>query len=134
MHDATPYRYFIILALAGMVSAMVIGCAGSIAGDDLLTQMQTRRALLVVDVRSRTEYDRDHLPGAVHIPFYSIASGIAALGFPKNDPVVIYCEHGPRAGIAGVSLFLSGYNNVFSLKGHMKAWRKKEFPIEVITH
>jgi rhodanese-related sulfurtransferase len=46
---------------------------------------------------------------------------------------VLYCEHGPRSDIAGFSLYLSGYEKVYSLEGAMKAWRKNEFPIEVIT-
>ena len=94
----------------------------------------TEKPPLVVDVRSQGEYDRDHVPGAVHIPFYSIGSGLKDLGYPKTDPIVLYCEHGPRAGIAGISLYLSGYEKVYSLEGSMRGWRKNEFPIEVITH
>lgn len=120
--------------LAFLVPTCVAGCAVSMTGEDLLKRMQEGNAPLIVDVRSQGEYDRDHVPGATHIPFYSISSGLKQLGHSKADPVVLYCEHGPRAGIAGISLFLSGYDNVFSLDGHMKNWRKKEFPIEIVTH
>jgi rhodanese-related sulfurtransferase len=119
---------------AFLVPICVTGCAVNMTGDELLKRMQEGNAPLIVDVRSQGEYDRDHVPGATHIPFYSISSGLKQLGYSKADPVVLYCEHGPRAGIAGVSLFLSGYDNVFSLDGHMKNWRKKEFPIEIVTH
>lgn len=102
--------------------------------DELLRQMMTEKPPLVVDVRSQGEYDRDHVPGAVHIPFYSIGSGLHALGYSKQDPVLLYCEHGPRSGFAGISLYLSGYEKVYSLEGNMKGWRKSEFPIEIITH
>lgn len=103
-------------------------------GEELLKRMQEGTAPLIVDVRSQGEYDRDHVPGAVHIPFYSISSGLRQLGYPKTDPVLLYCEHGPRAGFAGISLYLSGYEKVFSLEGAMKNWRKKEFPIEIGAH
>jgi rhodanese-related sulfurtransferase len=109
------------------------GCAMNITRDELLRQMRADAPILIVDVRSQKEYDRDHIPGAVHIPFYSIGSGLSARGYSKSDPVVLYCEHGPRSGIAGFSLYLSGYEKVYSLEGAMKAWRKNEFPIEVIT-
>jgi len=129
------YRYTIILvSIVLLISAPVAGCATNITRDDLLRQMMTERPPLVVDVRSQGEYDRDHVPGAVHIPFYSIGSGLRAIGHAKQDPVVLYCEHGPRAGIAGLSLFLSGYDRVYSLEGSMRAWRKNEFPIEIIIH
>jgi rhodanese-related sulfurtransferase len=120
--------------LAFLVPICVTGCAVSMTGEELLKRMQEGNAPLIVDVRSQGEYDRDHVPGATHIPFYSVSSGLKQLGYSKADPVVLYCEHGPRAGFAGISLFLSGYDNVFSLDGHMKDWRKKEFPIEIVTH
>jgi rhodanese-related sulfurtransferase len=123
---------FFALFLTLLIS--VAGCASNITRDELLRQMQTDAPILIVDVRSQGEYNRDHIPGAVHIPFYSIGSGLPARGYSKSDPVVLYCEHGPRASIAGFSLFLAGYDKVYSLEGQMKAWRKKEFPIEVITH
>lgn len=128
-------RVIIIAAgIALLIGAQLTGCATGITRDALLKEMQGDHPPLVVDVRSRGEYDRDHVPGAVHIPFSSIGSALRAIGFAKQDPVVLYCEHGPRAGIAGVSLFLSGYERVYSLEGHMKAWRSSEFPIEIIIH
>jgi rhodanese-related sulfurtransferase len=109
-------------------------CATAISRDDLLKQMQTEHSPLIVDVRSQGEYDRDHVPGAMHIPFYAIGSGLKGMGYSKKEPIVLYCEHGPRSGLAGLTLFLSGYEKVYSLDGHMTGWRKNEFPIEVITH
>jgi rhodanese-related sulfurtransferase len=123
-----------LVCLALIISAPVAGCATNITREDLLKQLQSDAPPLVADVRSQGEYDRDHVPGAVHIPFYSIGSGLKELGYSKQDPVVLYCEHGPRSGIAGISLYLSGYEKVYSLEGSMKGWRKNEFPIEVITH
>jgi rhodanese-related sulfurtransferase len=125
----------------GVVSAIFVflifnwltGCAVNMTGDELLKRMQEGTAPLIVDVRSQGEYDRDHVPGATHIPFYAISSGLQQLGYPKTDPVVLYCEHGPRASIAGISLYLSGYDKIYTLDGHMKKWRKK-FPIEIFTH
>jgi rhodanese-related sulfurtransferase len=109
------------------------GCATSITRDELLTLMRDGTAPLIVDVRSQGEYGRDHVPGAMHISFYSMDSGLREIGFSKKDPVVLYCEHGPRSGIAGFTLKVLGYEQVYSLEGHMKGWRKNGFPVEVIT-
>lgn len=134
MMSGAHIRRSITSILAVMIIICAVGCTTAITREDLLKQLQADNPPLVVDVRSQGEYDRDHVPGAVHIPFYSIGSGLKAIGHAKQDPVVLYCEHGPRAGIAGVSLFLSGYDKVYSLEGSMKGWRKNEFPIEIITH
>jgi rhodanese-related sulfurtransferase len=108
------------------------GCAMGVTRDELLTLMRDGAAPLIVDVRSQKEYDRDHVPGAMHISFYSIGSGLKEIGFSKKDPVVLYCEHGPRSGIAGFMLKVSGYEQVYSLEGHMKGWRAEGYPVEII--
>jgi rhodanese-related sulfurtransferase len=113
--------------------SIIAGCATGITGEDLLKQMQEGTAPVIVDVRSQGEYDKDHVPGAVHIPFYAAGSGLRDLGVSKKDPLVLYCEHGPRSGIAGFTLYLSGYEKIYSLDGHMKGWRKSGFPIEIIA-
>lgn len=149
-----PFRSYNTIVVGGMkVSIMIVarrrvrcirmlvgimlviaagGCATGITREALLEQMQAGNPPMIVDVRSQGEYDRDHVPGAVHIPFYSIGSGLNALRFSKQAPVVLYCEHGPRSSIAGFTLLLSGYDQVYALEGHMKGWRNNGFPLEII--
>lgn len=122
-------RYVALLALI----AGLFACAGSINREELLNRMQGRKTSLIVDVRSRSEYGRGHLPGAVHIPFYAVASTLSQMQFPKDGEIVMYCEHGPRAGLASLLLHLSGYDALYSLEGHMKSWRQNQFPIETIN-
>jgi rhodanese-related sulfurtransferase len=124
-----PMILLISLGFAMLFS--IAGCATSMTRDELLLQMQEGTAPLIVDVRSQGEYDRDHVPGAVHIPFYAVGSTLQERGFPKKEPLLLYCEHGPRAGMAAFTLRLSGYEKVYSLEGHMKGWRKNEFPREM---
>ena len=37
-------------------------------------------------------------------------------------PIVVYCQHGPRAGVAWAALRLAGYTNVRYLDEHMAGW------------
>ncbi len=122
--------------LAGVLLALLslCGCAAGISREELLKEMQEGNAPLIVDVRSQREYDHDHIPGAMHISFTSISSGLKGMNTQPGERIVIYCEHGPRAGLAYWSLSLSGYRNIYSLEGHMKGWRENQFPIETISH
>ena len=113
-----------------IILSFLTGCAATITRDTLLKQMQEGAQPLIVDVRSRGEYERDRIPGAIHIPFYSVRSGLEELQFPKDKTLVLYCEHGPRAGISGFLLYLTGYEQLYSLEGHMKGWRENHFPVE----
>jgi rhodanese-related sulfurtransferase len=81
--------------------------------------------LVVVDVRSRREYDAGHVPGAVHLPFWR-----ALVAKPPAASLVLYCGHGPRARLARALLRLRGVTDVRLLDGHFSAWRRQSREVE----
>ena len=52
----------------------------------------------------REEFSQGHVPGAINIPFQSIGRRVDAIPGSRQDPVVVYCGHGPRAWMAGAVL------------------------------
>lgn len=52
---------------------------------------------LIVDVRTREEYVKEHIKGAINIPLHDIAFYI---DFLKNKRIILYCDTGRRAEIA----------------------------------
>lgn len=79
--------------------------------------------LLVLDVRSEREYQRGHVPGAVHIPHKQLEQRLAELDQWRKKSVVVYCETGYRARIAASLLEERGFEEVFHLVGDMQDWR-----------
>ena len=124
-----PYLLTGTLLATLLPAVLLTGCSTSISRVDLQKMLLETPPPLVVDVRSAGEYDTDHIPGALHIPFYSIGTGLGERTVPKGSPVVLYCEHGPRAGLAGISLYLRGYGRVYSLDGQMQGWRAGGLPL-----
>lgn len=118
------------VAVVVLLTLVIAGCATGISQKELRVRLQDKQPPRIVDVRSRGEYAGSHVPGAVHIPFYAIGAGLTAKGHDKTAPVVLYCEHGPRAGLAALVLYLQGYEEVYSLEGHMKVWRANGLPVE----
>lgn len=118
----------LLLSAAGVPG----GCTAGVSRDVFFEQLQEGNAPVIVDVRTQREYDRDHIPGAVRIPFYALGTRIEELGMPRSEPVVLYCEHGPRAALGAFFLRLAGYQNLYSLDGHMTGWRKSQLPVEMI--
>jgi rhodanese-related sulfurtransferase len=103
---------------------------GSIAPDALMTQIADGTAPVVLDVRSRKEFDEGHVPGARHLPFWQ-AGKKWRLVVPERDvPLVLYCGHGPRAYIAAATLKRRGFNRIAYLAGHMKKWKEMNLPLE----
>jgi rhodanese-related sulfurtransferase len=102
--------------------------SSEIAADALLADIQSGVAPAIVDVRSRWEFTRGHVPGATHIPFWALAARISDVPASRASPVVLYCGHGPRAYFAGALLRAFGFKHVHYLRGHMWQWRRAHRP------
>jgi rhodanese-related sulfurtransferase len=93
----------------------------------------------VVDVRSGFEFRRGHVPGAVHVPFWTlpfrtvpfrtVSVRAACSPLPTTRRLVVYCGHGPRAWYAGAWLRWAGFAKVEYLDGHMARWRRDRRPL-----
>lgn len=92
---------------------------------ELLTQIETGCAPVILDVRSRAEFDRGHVPGALHVPFWKARAAARSMTTDPAAPIVVYCEHGPRARFAAALLSWAGFAHVRILDGHMAGWRRQ---------
>ena len=101
-----------------------------ITAETLQDKLEAGFKPLIIDTRTRMEYQSGHLPGASHLPFYRAIFQASSVSVDKSKTVVIYCEHGPRAYIAALGFILAGFNKISFLKGHMHSWRSGGFPIE----
>jgi len=66
---------------------------------------------IIVDVREPDEYAESHASGALNIPLGHFASGIPEVleYLAKDQPIVVYCNSGNRAGKAAESLGRYGF-------------------------
>lgn len=96
--------------------------------DALRRAIGTRSAPIILDVRTRMEFERGRIPGAVHRPFWRLALGAGGQALPRDRPLVVYCGHGPRAWMAAALLRLRGFTRVARLAGHMAEWRRRGWP------
>ncbi len=80
---------------------------------------------MLIDVRTRDEFQLGAIPGAVNIPVDEIRTRMAEI--PKNKKIVIYCGVGLRGYVACRILMQSGYQEVFNLSGGYKTY---EFAIQ----
>jgi rhodanese-related sulfurtransferase len=122
-----------------LVLALAIGTVGAaraqddmthISQDELLAWIRSGKPPVILDVRSQGEYAAGHVPGALHIPFYAVYARRTEIPASVSEPVIVYCEHGPRAGLAKLALRAAGFEHVVYLEGHMSSWKQRGLPIE----
>ena len=98
-----------------------------VTAESLLRRIDSGAPPVILDVRSRAEFSRGHVPGAVHIPFWRVSRHIHHVNAPVDAEVVVYCGHGPRAIVAARGLRGKGYTRVSLLEGHFSRWRSAGF-------
>jgi rhodanese-related sulfurtransferase len=98
--------------------------ADRISAEALLARIESGAAPTILDVRSRAEFAKGHVPGARHIPFWLMWQQIGELAIARDSELVVYCGHGPRAVIAGRALRWRGFTRISYLEGHFSRWRR----------
>ncbi|MCR9092629.1 MAG: rhodanese-like domain-containing protein [bacterium] len=115
-----------------LASAWLFACAEaespitSIAPEALLSAPPA--GALILDVRRPDEYATSHVPGAINVPHDQVEARIAELGEDRARTIVVYCEKGRRAGLAGDVLLAAGFSDVRHLEGDMSGWREAGRP------
>jgi rhodanese-related sulfurtransferase len=71
----------------------------------------TSRGAIVLDVRSRAEYDNGAIPGSKHIPLQQVTSKIEEIR-KWNKPVICCCASGMRSGNASAILKSNGVESM----------------------
>lgn len=79
----------------------------------------------VVSVRSPDHYALGHIPGAINIPWKTIAESDNLAKLPTDKQIVTYCYTGHTGQIAGTVLNLLGYDAI-NLKFGMMGWTKDD--------
>jgi sulfur-carrier protein adenylyltransferase/sulfurtransferase len=88
--------------------------------------------VVLVDVREGEEYERERIPGAVHVPRGYLESRIEGAVRDRDAHVVLYCASGSRSSLAADTLQqLLGYTNVDSMTGGITLWKDRGYATEV---
>ena len=96
--------------------------------DEVKAMLDKGDKFVLVDVREDSEYEKDHLPGAIHLGKGVIERDIEARIPDTGTPLVLYCGGGFRSALAADNLQKMGYTNVISMDGGVREWRGKGYP------
>lgn len=82
--------------------------------------------IVILDVRGSAEYQISRLPGSRLVPLNELSRRLSELS--KSDEIVACCLTGDRSSQAVRLLERSGFHNVRSLKGGIRAWADEVDP------
>lgn len=84
---------------------------------------------LLLDVRSKAEFDAGHVIDARHVPQEELAGSVEALKKYRDKVVIACCESGMRSSSAVRVLMAQGFTKVVNLRGGIAAWRTENLPL-----
>ncbi len=84
--------------------------------------------LVILDVRTRQEFDLYHIRNALLIPHDQIEERIDELTEHKNHEIIVYCLGGSRSAMACSILEAYGFNKIYNMIGGINAWKEQGYP------
>ena len=118
-------KRFLVLAAALLLS----GCTASpeesggkinyqqVTAAEAVSLMDTEEEYIILDVRTREEYENEHIPGAICIPNETIGAKEIPELPDKNQLILVYCRSGNRSKQAAEKLAALGFTNIVEFGG-----------------
>lgn len=130
------FKIVLLLLAISLIAFLVMGCSKQAAKTDsdksggyqkitasaVKSRLDKGEQLIIVDVRTKEEYDDGHIPKSLLIPYDEIEVKAASLLPDKNAAIIVYCRTGRRSEIAANSLLKLGYTNVADM-GAISDWK-----------
>jgi len=93
-------------------------------------KMRQASTNVVLDVRTKKEYQEGHIPGSVLIDFNSPDFEKEIARLDKNKTYLVHCAAGGRSTKACTKMQDMNFKSVYNLEGGMRAWQKEGKPVE----
>ena len=128
-------QILLFAALAAALALLLVSCGGTkdkpVPTEEDMTgkaayqkisaeeayEMMASQEVVVVDVRTREEYDGGHIENAVLVPNESIGSEMPEALPDKEATLLVYCRSGRRSKDAAQKLLALGYQSVYDFGG-----------------
>ncbi|TVS05707.1 MAG: rhodanese-like domain-containing protein [Cyanobium sp. PLM2.Bin73] len=81
----------------------------------------------LIDVRTSSEFQADHIIGAINIPLPELDRHLEDI--PTDQAVVLYCSTGYRSAMGVMALRLQGYTNVQGFPPSFAGWKAAGEPV-----
>jgi rhodanese-related sulfurtransferase len=83
---------------------------------------------VLLDARDAVQYAREHIPGAINVPYVEIRAG--GLLPPRDRRIVVYCssETCPISQYAYEALDQLGYGEIYDMRAGLEGWKDAGYP------
>lgn len=110
-----------LLILSGCGSSAPNNNYQQISMKEAVSIMETEDNYIILDVRTKEEYQEKHIPGAMNLPNETIGTEDIPELPAKEQLILVYCRSGNRSKQAAKKLAALGYTNIIEI-GRINDW------------
>lgn len=90
--------------------------------DEAAELMEKENGFILLDVRTKEEYESGHIPHSINLPLGDIVSSSISILPDKSQMILVYCRSGNRSRQASEKLVKLGYTSVVEIGG-INSWK-----------
>ncbi|MBP2644023.1 MAG: sulfurtransferase [Firmicutes bacterium] len=95
----------------------------NVSADEAAVLLRNNKDTVILDVRTKEEYDRGHIPGAILIPTQELSARIHEIKKADSVPILVYCASGGRSPGAVDTLLRNKVTNIYHLYRGISSWK-----------
>ena len=95
----------------------------NVTAEEAYNLVNEDKELIILDVRTKEEYDNGHIPGAKLLPVQILNLKIDEIEDLKDKPVLVYCASGGRSPRAVKILADNDFQKIYHLSRGISSWR-----------
>jgi len=85
--------------------------------------------LIILDVRTQSEYETGHLDNSISIPVTELENVFTQISFYKNNEIIVYDLSGVKSAQASSILDVNNFTKVYNMLGGITAWESAGYPV-----
>jgi rhodanese-related sulfurtransferase len=97
---------------------------------ELINENKSNSDFVILDVRTKAEYDSERIEDAKNIDYKSKDFKIKMDKLDKNIKYLVYCRSGHRSANAVKDMKKLGFEDVLNISGGIMKWNRKGLPMK----
>jgi rhodanese-related sulfurtransferase len=103
------------------------GSFGDVTVEEASNLIADKPNLVILDVRTQSEYDDGHIEGAILIPVQELPDRLDELD--QSDELLVYCRTGNRSSSAVEILGEAGFSKIYHMSDGITEWISEGYPV-----
>jgi len=120
------FAIFIVITAYNYMKPSVPRTYTGLKSKEAKEHMDQNKDVLVIDVRTREEYQKGHIKGARNIPVDQLEKRKGSI--PRDKDLILYCQTGGRSVRAIRTLELAGYTRLYNMDEGFRGWSRAGYP------